>query len=374
MFCVCWTALTAQSVLPQDFVAPTGRVTGHVYCADTDRPARLATVTVIPDRTGRTDEGENVISVLTDADGAFIVEHLRDGFYYVIAELPGYLSQISQFTEEQLSRPTAAIFDRMDKALTKVRVQQGTSAEVELRLPRGAAVSGGIRYDDGSPAIGVTIQLLRQDKEFKWRTDAPGTAEGVLGAKTDDLGRFRISGLVAGNIILKCTLRQGRISYVGGSFGRRFKSWSGLSDELTLEVFSGGVFREKDAKPIKLISGVETSDADIVVPLDRIYQVSGVLTSLSDGHAINSGRVTLHYKDTGEKVSEIEIEQDGSFRLPFVPKGEYTLSANAADVVWVGTSSMKLPPVQDYVTSSQPLTVDRDLTEVVVQMQPKPPQ
>lgn len=56
--------------------------------------------------------------------------------------------------------------------------QQGANAEVELRSARGASVSGSIRYHDGSAAIGVTIQLLRQDKESKWHTDAPGTSLG----------------------------------------------------------------------------------------------------------------------------------------------------------------------------------------------------
>ncbi len=372
-FCCAWMVVTAQSILAQDVTLPTGRVTGHASCADTNEPARFATVTVFPVslKEGQPDDSENAISVLTDTDGIFVVEHLKDGPYYVIAELPGYLSQISQFTEEQLSRPTAAIFDHMDKVLPKVQVLQGASAGVELRLTRGAAVSGSVRYQDGSPAIGVAIQLLRQDKESKWHTDSLGTAQGVLGASTDDLGHFRISGLVAGNVILKCTLRLGRIGYPGGSFGRRFRFSQDFSDEQTLQVFSGGVFREKDAKPIKLVSGAEFNDADIIIPLE-IYHVSGIVTSYSDGHALNDGRVALLYIDTGVQVAETTVERDGSFHFPFVPKGEYKLSADGFDVVYVDRNSIKDPPLQVYDTSTQSLTVDRNLTDVVVQLQAKP--
>jgi len=79
-----------------------GRVTGHVSCADTNEPARFATVSVFraSPKEGQAYDSEHAISVVTDTDGTFVVEHLEDGPYYVIAELPGYLSQISQFTED----------------------------------------------------------------------------------------------------------------------------------------------------------------------------------------------------------------------------------------------------------------------------------
>ncbi len=371
--CCAWMAVTSQTILAQDVTLPTGRVTGHVSCADTNEPARLATVSVFRTslKESQASGSENAVSVLTDTDGTFVVEHLEDGPYYVIAELPGYLSQISQFTEEQLSRPTSAIFDRMNSVLPKVQVLQGASTVVELRLIRGAAVSGSVRYQDGSPAIEAAIQLLRQDKESKWRTDSPGTAQGVQGAKTDDLGHFRISGLVAGSVILKCTLRLGRIGYSGSSFARRFRIPWDLSVEQMLEVFSGGVFREKDAKPIKLVSGAEINDADIIIPLE-IYHISGILTSSSDDHALNSGRVALLYTDTGEQVAQTTVDRDGSFHFPFVPKGEYRLSADGSDVVYLDCCSIKIPPAQIYDTATQTLTVDRNLTDVVIQLQPKP--
>jgi len=180
--------------------------------------------------------------------------------------------------------------------------------------------------------------------------------------------------LVAGNVILKCTLRQGRIGYPGSSFARRFKLSQDFWDEQgVLEVFSGGVFREKEAEPIKLVSGAEFNDADIIIPLE-IYHISGILTSSSDDHALNDGRVALLYPDTGVQVSETSVDRDGSFHFPFVPKGEYTLSADGSDTVWINRSSSKITPLQVYDTATQSLTVDRNLTDVVIQLQPKPTQ
>ena len=142
----------------------------------------------------------------------------------------------------------------------------------------------------------------------------------------------------------------------------------------TLDVFFGGVFREKDAKPIKLVSETEINDADIIIPLDKIYHVTGVVTALSDGHAVNSGDVTLLDAD-GVKFAEVKLEPDGSFYFPFVPKGEYNLStAYGSDIIFLNLWSWKNPPLQIYEDSTQSLIVDHDLTDVVVQLQPKPSQ
>lgn len=100
--CCVWLVVTARSIVAQDSTLPMGRVTGHVSCADTNEPARFATVSVFraSPKEGQAYDSEHAISVVTDTDGTFVVEHLEDGPYYVIAELPGYLSQISQFTED----------------------------------------------------------------------------------------------------------------------------------------------------------------------------------------------------------------------------------------------------------------------------------
>jgi hypothetical protein len=303
---------------------------------------------------------------MTDTNGAFAIEHVKTGPYYVIADLPGYLNQTSQFTEEELEHPTREILDLMAQSFPRVQVDQGQTAQIELRLSRGAAVSGTIRYDDSSPAVGVTIQLLHQDKDTKWRTDTPGTVRRMLfGSKTDDLGHFRISGLSAGYVIVKCTMRQISMMIQPRSFmGPPLSVFT--SGEQTVDIYSGDVFRDKDATPIKLIAGGEVTDANIVIPLEKIYAVSGMVTSLRDDHALNGGTVELLYPD-GVKASYTNVEPDGSFHLVLVPKGEYQLAVvGAGDGEF--SSGGKWNKVQAYEDSVQPLKVDHALSDVVVQL------
>lgn len=96
----------------------------------------------------------------------------------------------------------------------------------------------------------------------------------------------------AGNFIVKCTVRQ--ITPEWYDVGHRQDILApALADGLnqnerppqSATVYSGGAFRAKDALPIKLGAGSNVSLADIVIPLDQLYRVSGSVTSFEDGHS-----------------------------------------------------------------------------------------
>lgn len=67
-------------------------------------------------------EAEETPSVMTDVDGRFVIEHVKPGLYYVVADLPGYLNSTSQFTEEELKHPTPEILDLLNKSFPTIRV------------------------------------------------------------------------------------------------------------------------------------------------------------------------------------------------------------------------------------------------------------
>ncbi len=390
---VCCITLAEGAALAQSSLPPTARVVGHVFCADTKAPARLATVTLrpVPARTAMggfrwpdsewIQEAPPLYTVMTDKDGAFAAEPVESGFYYVLAELPGYLNQVWQFTEDELKYPSSKTLDLIDHSFPKVKVDQGQTAEIEIQLQRGAALNGNIRYDDGSPAVGLTIQLLREHKEAKQGAEAPPTFRLMpFSPKTDDWGYFRIAGLPAGNVIVKCTLRQVRAvmpqragghSILGAAHDGFIEE--DATPEQTIDIYSGGVFHNKDATPIKLAAGAEVSGTDIVIPVDKIYRVSGLVASLEDDHTINRGLVELLYAEDGLKVSESKIGTDGSFHFAFVPKGEYQLSVSASDVQVLNNWSKSTGRTfQAYEPSKQPLSVvDHDLNDVVVHLKPK---
>jgi hypothetical protein len=148
-----------------------GTVTGHVYLEDTKAPARKATVFLQPvaalladephDGANSQDRGTTIV-VEALFDGSYSFTHVPNGSYYVIAECPGYISPyLTLSLAEARSRygtfqPLGAVQkadkERVLKALPRVDVQSTLPSVIDVVLERGAAVSGTITYDDGSPA------------------------------------------------------------------------------------------------------------------------------------------------------------------------------------------------------------------------------
>ena len=117
LFCVAFglalaRAQTATSV-PEAAPAPepTGSVSGHVYCADTNQPARLAVVTLqsAPRKIGagpakQVDPDAQSVppTVRTGLDGSFFFPKVKPGTYFLIADYAGYLSPIAKLSPEEM--------------------------------------------------------------------------------------------------------------------------------------------------------------------------------------------------------------------------------------------------------------------------------
>ena len=149
-----------------------GYVVGHVTCTDTQRPARVAQVRLVPVPTrqaapaqaskagkpageGLAELGAGVIPVETDMDGNFSIRNAKPGLYYVRVDLEGYMSPLLLFSSKDLQQPDEATRQRIDRELQVVEVHSRAETRVDISLQRGAAIAGTVRFDDGSPAIGI---------------------------------------------------------------------------------------------------------------------------------------------------------------------------------------------------------------------------
>ncbi|HEY4379039.1 MAG TPA: carboxypeptidase-like regulatory domain-containing protein [Acidobacteriaceae bacterium] len=177
-------------------------VSGHVYCADTNAPARFAKVLL--KSTTPTHAGQDMMKSITDTitknaaksgqpakpqtdeqkralaaaskgmdevtdflnastvglDGSYTFAGVKPGTYYVHAVFPGYVDAYSQFTDEDFASADPAIRARIAQIPT-VTVFGTDTGHAELRLEHGAALSGRVLYDDGSPAVGWTLTAIK---------------------------------------------------------------------------------------------------------------------------------------------------------------------------------------------------------------------
>ena len=225
--------------------------------------------------------------------------------------------------------------EETQKALARVvpivDVEAGESATVTLRLEHASELSGTVLYDDGSPAIELWIELLRKNKDGKLVEAKSELIEGwsTYGSHgfTDNRGRFELIGAPPGEYAVRASLPSVKVSVGGllGSGGVSINTNGKLGDGLS--IYSGDVFRKKDAKTVKVGEGELVGGQDITIAIGGLHTVRGTVTAKRDGHALNSGEVSLLYADDQEEARNIRVEEDGSFVLAYVPEGKYLLRA-----------------------------------------------
>jgi hypothetical protein len=357
-------ALTAQQPSqPVAQPAATGTVIGHVYLGDTHLPARMATVALLFIAGGEAKDAKPADSnatAQTGLDGSFLISNVAPGEYYVVAKKFGYLP-VADASDDDFEHPSKDLEHALAAALTPVKVAANRTSMTDVTLARGAAISGTVRFDDGEPYAPVLILLLRKDESGKWLSYDPAETGGLFeGVPTDDQGHFRMAGLPAGEYLLKTSLETGGYS---------------------LDVYSGDGIRLRDAKAIKVKDGEDSTGDNIEIPLAKLHSVSGTVTSLETGLAVNSARVELRDPDDDSVVAATATGGSGSeFHFLYVPEGEYVLKVkNASDVTGGGTICPGCVPrpegekvVRSYEDGSQPIVVHEDMSSVTIPVRPEP--
>jgi hypothetical protein len=384
----------AASTLQAQKKQPTTTVTGHVYLADTNTPARLATVMLEPARVLDNDpdphppKDRSAAMVYTSAvqtllDGSFTIPKVAPGAYYVVAYKSGYLSPLSTLSEDALKHPTPEDHKRIAGILPRIVVEAGLPASVEVRLERGSAISGTVLFDDGSPASGLPVHALVRRKDGQketWSPLRPMPFALMADVYTDDLGRYRLTGLRSREYMVEVVLQLQQMDFastpgeVGGS--------SSLNNVASLSFYSGSATRKADAKPFTLSANDEHSGEDITIPLARLHTITGEIVAAHDGHVLNQGNVKLVDADDKSEVESSKLERaDSKFHLLFVPEGNYILRVdNAADVTYedVPYPPGTMPPTHEvahpihaYGNADQPINIHDDAPTVVLSVPEK---
>lgn len=374
------TASAQSTPKPEDL----GTVTGHILCADTQRPARLAEVRLVSTSITAAAKpnyfedlaalGNNLPPVQTDLNGDYTVHNVHPGTYYLRVDYTGYLTPISTFTRDQLAHPTPDIQKRIASDLQVITVAGHATTHADATLLRGAAIAGTVTYDDGSPAVGLGITLYRRNAkgEFKDEVPIPG-----LGASTDDHGHFRVDSLPGDSFVIAAnfSVSESTVTTMPNPAGSGTMQMNIQKVLFSLPLYSGNVLRLHDAAVIKTDVGQDAPNTDLTLPLSKLHAVSGTVTA-KDGHAISGGKVALLYADTREELTNVPIaREDGRFNFLYVPEGNYILAVQKAeDITQIQVPN---PPgsnpkfhledktLHTYGTVEQPLSVQGELPSVL---------
>lgn len=308
----------------------TGSVTGHIYCGDTHRPARMARIRLHPvpvsnpDRTQRLEQLiGNGTSSETGMDGEFNIQHVKPGTYYLSVSFPGYVDPANAIDSTDLWSKDEQVLANAISKLQTLQVDNG-STRADVTLERGGSLTGTVHYDDGSPAANVHMMVLKVNQNGK---TAPVTFGTTLGQPvTDDRGVFRLTSLPPGTyyVVAQATLPKNHPG-LPRKVGDREIPMPSLQSIL---IFAPSSFGQKGATPYEVGYGEERDSVEVTLNFTRLHTVSGSISGLP-GNKTSYVYLRDVSTDSGYPGGT-SIGADGTFYIENVPDGSYQLSVNRA--------------------------------------------
>ena len=321
----------------------TGRIEGRVVAADTGVPLRRAQIRIFAN-----EQRVNRLAS-TDADGRYQIRDLPAGRYNINVARNGYVSL--QFGQQRPFEPGKPL-DLADGQIAD---------RIDFALPRGGVISGRITDEVGEPIAGVGVRALRhQYTPEGTRRLMPAMTQGMFNIQTNDLGEFRLYGLMPGSYIISANPNgMGGLMVFGGAFGPATIAGAADGSDGFAPTYYPGTASENDAQAVTVSTGQETSVSFGLIPT-RLSRISGMIRT-SQGQPAANVQFGIRAAAPGNPFGfGGSTGSDGTFQLMNVPPGEYVLDVRPRMAGRGAAAS-------DAEFASMPLTVGgEDVTNLIV--------
>jgi protocatechuate 3,4-dioxygenase beta subunit len=281
----------------------TASISGQVIAADTRKPIAGAVVEIVI----YNNISNRFRQVTTDTEGKFEFAKLPAGQYQVAAQATRYIRL--QYGQQQ-----AGPVGMLNPARTIELAENQKFTTADFALPGYNAIEGRVVDEFGDPVPNVAIQVSQLQYAAGRRRLMPSNSSG---GPTDDLGRFRISGLMPGDYYVEALSGAFADPNAAGGFAVTFYPGTSKASAAQVVTVSAG----HDA--IGLSFALEPAPGALV---------SGTVLD-GDGRPIEGGTLMLMPSETTGAALFMVVRNTmgpgGRFTFRNVPPGVYTLQAFA---------------------------------------------
>jgi hypothetical protein len=322
-----------RSITPTT-VNGTGVIRGRVTRAD-GLPVVRATVSTQVPQTLLGQQINGAKSTQTDEDGRYELGELPAGEYRVTAAKLGYNTvRYGQRTDSDRAMP-------VDVADSQVRTR------IDLVLPRSSNVMGRVMDEFGDPVENVAV-TLSQIKFQGGRRRLVGVS-AMSGRTTDDLGRYRIYAVPAGEYVVNASVGQ----------VVAFQPSTGLSGYAP--TYFPSTTNPREAQLISVPRTQDVTSVDFVLVPTPTATISGRKLG-TDGQPFGGSLTLTPSQRSGAIVTPpagARIYDDGRFEFPNVAPGDYVIQAEGGKqfaAAFVTVNGADVPDVRLQATTGSTIT------------------
>jgi len=266
------------------------------------------------------DHSRAEVTIRSESDGHFKFRGIIPGQYRLRVARNDYVTQ--EYGQRTVTGPGATLTLRGGQEMK----------DLLFRLIRSAKITGRVADEDGEPIAWAHVTALRSSYANGKRIFTSAATNA-----TNDLGVYRLFDLSPGRYFISVTYHPGAL-HGGPDSDFDYNGADSLKENYVLTYYPG-TYDSTKAQSITVKSGDEIPSMDFMMRPTAVFRVRGrVINAIPDPKRVERPMVFLTPRGGAMQSDSMitfgpsnAVKKDGTFELPGVAPGSYTVQASIFD-------------------------------------------